>query len=231
VVNFSQLTILFHLINNGCALCQNKFVQIDLVPWGSCIKIKLGCSSGHQITWESSSAVCGKEFELNLLLPCAAVMSGIRPSCLENFLELLNIGFQSRQYVKENCLDTLAVATNTMWESEMAKRKKVINAAPEFDASFDEQHIRPQRFTSGHARLCTNTVMDGVGNIIVMSHVDEKILAASTFTCKNGSKVKSKAKVFFIACLSVFIYQLGRAYQFIYLSSREYYVQITTPDC
>lgn len=142
----------------------------------------------------------GRELDLNMLVPCAAVLSGIRPSSTENFLELLNIESQSRQYVKDSCLDVLAVVTNTAWDEEMLKRKDKINAAKEFDASFDEQHIRPQRFTSGHARLCTNTVMDGDGNIIVMSHVDEAILATSNFTCKGGTKVKSKAKV----CLPLF---------------------------
>jgi hypothetical protein len=136
---------------------------------------------------------------LNLRVPCAAVLSGIRPSSLSNFLELMNIGCQTRQHVKEFCLDVLAEVTNEMWEAEMKKRREIINKAKYFDASFDEQHIRPQRFTSGHARLCTNTVMDNDGNIIVMSHVDESVLASSNFLCKNGSKVKSKAKVCFLS--------------------------------
>jgi hypothetical protein len=139
------------------------------------------------------------------LLPCAAVLSGIRPSSTENFLDLMNIGSQSRQFVKENCLDALAEVTSELWESEMKKRRDIINAGKIFDASFDEQHIRPQRFTSGHAKLCTNTVMDGNGNIIVMSHVDEKILAESNFLCKTGTKVKSKAKVIISSILSYLI--------------------------
>ena len=87
----------------------------------------------------------------------------------------------------------------------------------------DEQHIRPQRFTSGHAKLCTNTLMDGDGNIIVMSHVDEAILSASNFLCKSGTKVKSKAKVyptFFILFLSIFFLLLGVAHSFVHLPSR-----------
>lgn len=112
-------------------------------------------------------------------------------------MELMNIECQSRQHMKESCLDVLAEVTNERWEMEMQKRKEVINSQKTFDASFDEQHIRPQRFTSGHARLCTNTVMDGDGNIIVMSHVDPTILAESNFLCKGGTKVKSKAKVCF----------------------------------
>jgi hypothetical protein len=147
----------------------------------------------------------GRELDLNLVLPCAAVLSGIRPSSIENFLELMNIESQSRQHVKEHCLDVLAEVTNEAWDLEMAKRRDLINKSPEFDASFDEQHIRPQRFTSGHAKLCTNTVMDGGGNIIVLSHVDEAILAASNFACKSGTKVKSKAKVGF-HWLSLIIY-------------------------
>lgn len=132
-----------------------------------------------------------------MLVPCAAVLSGIRPSSTENFLDLLNIDSQSRQYVKESCLDVLAEVTDEAWKSEMENQKNAINAAKTFDATFDEQHVRPQRFTSGHARLCTNTMMDGAGNILAMSHVDEKILADSDFVCKDGSKVKSKAKVCF----------------------------------
>ena len=107
----------------------------------------------------------------------------------------MNIESQSRQHVKEHCLDVLADVTNEAWEDEMQKRRALINSLPEFNASFDEQHIRPQRFTSGHAKLCTNTVMDGEGSIIVMSHVDEETLCASPFLTKGGTKVKSTAKV------------------------------------
>lgn len=139
--------------------------------------------------------VDGKELDLNMKLPCAAVLSGIRPTSTENFLELMNIESQSRQYVKESCLNVLAETTNSMWEAEMEKRKNIINSSKTFDASFDEQWIRPQRFTSGQARLCTNTVVDNEGHILVMSHVDEEILAKSDFVCKAGTKVKSKAKV------------------------------------
>jgi hypothetical protein len=137
----------------------------------------------------------GRELDLNLLLPCAAVLSGIRPTSLENFLELMNINSQSRQYIKESCLDVLAEVTDAKWRSDMEERKNIINAGEYFNASFDEQHIRPQRFTSGHAKMCTNTVMDGDGNIIIMSHVDEATLAESTFITKGGTKCKSKAKV------------------------------------
>lgn len=78
----------------------------------------------------------------------------------------------------------------------MNKRKDKINSQPYWDGSFDEQHIRPQRFTSGQAGQVTCTLMDEQGDILCMKHVDANFMKTTTLTTKAGLPVKSKAKVY-----------------------------------
>lgn len=132
---------------------------------------------------------------LNNLVPVAACMTGIRSTSLVEFLSLLQIECFGEQYMKEDNLDVLAEITSTKWENEMTSRCEAINAKGVFDASFDEQHSRPQRFTYGHAPFATCTVMDGDGRILNMSHVDAEAVGKSDHTTKTGSKCKSKAKI------------------------------------
>jgi hypothetical protein len=122
-------------------------------------------------------------------------MTGVRTSSLVEFLALLQIDTFGEQYMKEDSVDVLAEITNKKWERDMTAIRDEINKKPFFDASFDEQHSRPQRFTYGHAPFATCTIMEGAGRIINMSHVDSEAVKNSTHVTKAGSKCKSKAKV------------------------------------
>lgn len=112
------------------------------------------------------------------------------------FLSLLQIDCFGEQYMKEDSLNLLADVTAEKWEEEMVRvRTEVNNKGQHFDASFDEQHSRPQRFTYGHAPFATCTIMEGGGEILNMSHVDPEAMKTATFVTKTGTKCKSKAKV------------------------------------
>ena len=133
--------------------------------------------------------------KLNSLVPVAASMSGIRTSSLLEFLGLLQIACFGEQYMKEDSLNLLADVAAERWDEEMREMRTEVNRHETFDASFDEQHSRPQRFTYGHAPFATCTIMEGEGKIINMSHVDKEVMEASTLVTKAGTKCKSKAKV------------------------------------
>lgn len=122
-------------------------------------------------------------------------MTGIRTSSLVEFLSLLQIDTFGEQFMKEDSVDVLAEITEKKWETDMTAIRDEINKKPFFDASFDEQHSRPQRFTYGHAPFATCTIMEGDGRILNMSHVDAEAVKNSTYVTKAGSKCKSKAKV------------------------------------
>lgn len=122
-------------------------------------------------------------------------MTGIRLSSLCEFLSILQIDHQTTQYMKEDSIELLAEITNEKWTEEVEFVCDDLNSKDYFDASFDEQHSRPQRFTYGHAPYATSTLMDGGGRIIHLSHVDPGIMESSNLLTKAGSKCKSKAKV------------------------------------
>jgi hypothetical protein len=122
-------------------------------------------------------------------------MSGIRTSSLLEFFGLLQIACLGEQYMKEDSLNLLADVTADRWEVEMREVRTEVNRHETFDASFDEQHSRPQRFTYGHAPYATCTIMEGDGKILNMSHVDQEVMENSTLVTKAGAKCKSKAKV------------------------------------
>lgn len=140
--------------------------------------------------------------KLNSLVPVAASLTGIRTSALLEFLGLLQIACFGEQYMKEDSLNVLADVTAERWEEEMVSVRTEVNKSPHFDASFDEQYCRPQRFTYGHAPFATCTIMEEGGKILNMSHVDQAAMEESTLVTKAGTKCKSKAKVAHSNCFT-----------------------------
>lgn len=122
-------------------------------------------------------------------------MTGIRLTSLCEFLSILQIDHQTTQYMKENTLDLLAEITREKWDEEVRLVCDDLNSRDYFDASFDEQHSRPQRFTYGHAPYATSTLLDGAGRIIHLSHVDSEMVKSSEIQTKANKKCKSKAKI------------------------------------
>ena len=63
------------------------------------------------------------------------------------------------------------------------------------DCCSDEQYSRPQKNNYGAAPYATNTVMNGQGVIINMTHVSKETVKNSTLKTQTGSVVKSLGKV------------------------------------
>jgi hypothetical protein len=212
MVSLEQLQVLVGLTLAGCPQCRSKFEEKAFSINGACFKVKLVCSERHVTAWSSSECMssllshrtvpflmwvgnANGSLQLNSLLPIAASLTGIRSTSLLEFLALLQIDSFTEQWMKEDSIDLLADITEQKWATEMATIREEINQKEFFDASFDEQHSRPQRFTYGHAPFATCTIMDGDGRIINMSHVDSEAVNKTTHVTKAGEKCKSKAKV------------------------------------
>lgn len=76
--------------------------------------------------------------------------------------------------------------THEEWTLSLRDFQAQINSQKFFDASFDEQHSRPQRKTYGHAPFATCTIMDGDSYILCMEHVDKGVMKSSNVTTIAG---------------------------------------------
>lgn len=162
-------------------------------------------------------------FIVNAKIPAAAAMNGIRQTAIIGFMSLLGVDSFTHQYNKGICLasfcsnaeeleaflDPLAEVTERVFQNQMAEKLTDINSSNGLHAQFDEQYSRSQRynslgyllhfsqirFTYGAAPFATCTVMDDKGEILNLSHVDDRVLEASPLLTKSGTKTKSKGKV------------------------------------
>ncbi len=125
----------FTLSRAGCPLdyCRKPFVSHDITADGSAAKATFICAKGHPTTWCSSDQLGRQALLLNRLVPCAAVMSGLKIEPTRRFLGLLQVDSQGSSYVKGTSLDVLARLTNELFNEEIARVREEMKESPTFD--------------------------------------------------------------------------------------------------
>lgn len=123
LVEVSFLEKALTLSRAGCPLdfCLKPFVSHSIRCDGAAAKAVFVCKKGHETTWTSCDQIGRQALLLNRLIPCAAVMAGLKIVPMKRFLGLLHIETQGSSYMKVSALDLLARLTNVMYQDEIRR--------------------------------------------------------------------------------------------------------------
>lgn len=135
VVDVDFLNRAFKLLETGCPLdfCTKKIVSHVIRVDGAGAKVEFRCEKGHPTQWTSSELLGRQALLLNRLIPCAAVMAGLKITPLRRFLGLLQIESQGQTYMKSSAIDLLARLTNDLYLEEITRVRTEMKAADTFD--------------------------------------------------------------------------------------------------
>lgn len=134
LVEVSFLDKALTLSRAGCPLdfCLKPFVSHSIRCDGAAAKAVFVCKKGHEVTWTSCDQIGRQALLLNRLIPCAAVMTGLKIVPMKRFLGLLQIETQGSSYMKCSALNVLARLTNVMYQDEIKRVREEMMEAGTF---------------------------------------------------------------------------------------------------
>ena len=104
-------------------------IRID----GVAAKVEFRCTKGHPTIWTSCEQIGRQALMLNRLVPCAAVMTGLKLTPTKRFLGLLQVETQGSSYMKSSAVEILVRLTNQMYLEEIDRVREEMMESDTFD--------------------------------------------------------------------------------------------------
>jgi hypothetical protein len=132
VINVEFLDHAFTLSRAGCPVqdCGKPFKSHAIRVDGAAAKVTFLCTKGHPTQWTSCNQLGRQALILNRLVPCAALMSGLKLLPTKRFLGLLQIDCQGTGYMKSSAVDLLVELTDQLYKEEIARVREEMHASP-----------------------------------------------------------------------------------------------------
>jgi hypothetical protein len=143
LVNVNSLNQFFAIWRKGCPLdfCRKPFESHSLRVDGVGAKATFTCKKGHPTPWTSCDQLGRQALVLNRLMPCAAVMTGLKITPTKRFLGLMEVDSQGASYMKSTAIDILARLTNEMYVEEIARVRNDMLQSATFDLGMQQHWI------------------------------------------------------------------------------------------
>lgn len=113
--------------------CKKPIVSHSLRVDGAAAKATFLCARGHPTTWASCEQLGRQALMLNRLVPCAAIMAGLKILPMKRFLGLLQVDSQGSSYMKVSSVDLLARLTNQLYLEEIKRVREEMLEYESFD--------------------------------------------------------------------------------------------------